>query len=58
MEGKEMSNINTVGKLIEELSKLDKEAPVEIKIAFKNTMYDVVDVDYYSGKCVIIVSGR
>lgn len=50
-----MSNINTVGKLIEELSKLDKEAPVEIKIAFKNSMYDVIDVDYYSGKCVFII---
>ena len=53
-----MSNINTVGKLIDELSKLDKEAPVVIKISFNNTMYDVIDVDYYSGKCVIIISGR
>lgn len=50
-----MSNINTVGKLIEELSKLDKEAPVEVKISFKDTIHDVIDVDYYSGKCVIIV---
>ena len=50
-----MSNINTVGKLIDELSKLDKEAPVEVKISFNNTTYDVIDVDYYSGKCVIII---
>jgi hypothetical protein len=50
-----MSNINTVGKLIEELSKLDKEAPVEIKISSKNTTYDVINVDYYSGKCVLII---
>lgn len=50
-----MSNINTVGKLIDELSKLDKEAPVEVKISFNNTIHDVIDVDYYSGKCVIII---
>ena len=53
-----MSNINTVGKLIEELSKLDKEAPVEIKIAFEDTIYDVIDVDYYDEKCVFIVKRR
>lgn len=53
-----MSNINTVGKLIEELSKLDKEAPVEVKISFNGTMYEVIDVDYYNGKCVLIVERR
>ena len=45
-----MSNINTVGKLIEELSKLDKEAPVYISIDSKK---EIVDVDYYFGNCVI-----
>ena len=45
-----MSNINTVGKLIEELSKLDEEAPVYISI---NGKKEIVDVDYYSGNCVI-----
>ena len=45
-----MSNINTVGKLIEELSKLDEEAPVYISI---NGKKEIVEVDYYSGNCVI-----
>lgn len=50
-----MSNINTVGKLIDELSKLDKEAPVKIKVSFINSTYNIIDVDYYSGECVIII---
>lgn len=45
-----MSNINTVGKLIEELSKLDKEAPVYISVDGKK---EITEVDYYSGNCVI-----
>lgn len=48
-----MSNINTVGKLIEELSKLDKEAPIRIEDIDHNFGCDIIEVDYYSGNCVI-----
>lgn len=44
-----MSNINTVGKLIEELSKLDKEAPVYIN----KDGVEITEVDYYSAICII-----
>ena len=50
-----MSNINTVGKLIEELSKLDKEAPIQIKDVEGNFTYDIIKTDYYSGECVILI---
>ena len=50
-----MSNINTVGKLIDELSKLDKEAPIQIKDVEGNFTYDIIKTDYYSSECVILI---
>ena len=50
-----MSNINTVGKLIDELSKLDKEAPIKIEDVGGNFIYDIMRIDYYSGDCVILI---
>ena len=50
-----MSNINTVGKLIEELSKLDEEAPVKIEDVGDNFTYDIIRIGYYSGECVILI---
>ena len=50
-----MSNINTVGKLIEELSKLDKEAPIQIEDVGGNFTYDIMKIDYYSGECIILI---